>query len=481
MKTKYIFALAITVSLLLVAHTGRSADIAAVASGNWSDTNTWSTQTVPGINDDAEIPPGFNVIVDTNATILYIWDYGTLTMGPNSSLNVFDDKSIATTLTFDASAPSNTVVYSCNPYNALECNYYNLVFANTNYVAPYPPYNATEDFNNWSQFGPTPMTIAGDFTLMGAVKVQMGSGGAPITIGGNLIIGTNCIWDCSGDDLNVGGNVICYGLFEDLNAALGSNNIAGNVLISAPSSSPNNNKATGLGTNGWNVGDVTTWGVGGSLTNNGFFHSSGWGCINLNGQGIIGGSNLLFLPTITIAGSYAVDNSILLYTNTPTLAGTVTFDLARTNQIAMLYNAGSLTTQYITYGGNLVVVDSGAAPMPGKTYQFFNAANYSTNAFASVTLPALPNKSWSWENNLFVSGSLSVAGVLGSPILTLTRNGNLLNLNWDSTTYPGYSVEAQTNSGLGSHWSPTGSGTVSPYSTTVNPANPAVYYRLSNP
>ena len=87
-------------------------------------------------------------------------------------------------------------------------------------------------------------------------------------------------------------------------------------------------------------------------------------------------------------------------------------------------------------------------------------------------------------DNSLLNGSYAVTGVaLGSPMLTISRNGVALTLSWDSTTYPGFRVWAQTNSAEihpNSSWFPTGSGTVSPYPTSINPAGPPVFYRLSN-
>jgi hypothetical protein len=318
---------------------------------------------------------------------------------------------------------------------------------------------------------------------MGAVKVQQGSGGAPITVNGNLTIGTGCAWDCSGDNLTVASNIFIYGLLEDLNGALGSNHIGGNVIVSGPSTSVLGYTG-GSYTNGWYVSDVTAWSIGGSLTNSGSIFGNGFGSISFDGTGIITGSNALTIPTISVNGTYSIGDTITLTTNTPTLNGTLVFDLARTNQIVLRY-APSLSSTNTTltnyYGGNLIIINSGVVPVSGNSYKFFSASNYA-GAFASTSFPSLP-AGLSWIDNLVTSGSIAVTGaILGKPTLVLSRNGVVLTLSWDSTTFPGYRVEDQTNSaGIHSNWNPTGSGTVSPYSVTINPANPPVFFRLSNP
>jgi hypothetical protein len=490
MKTKPFLALLTVFSISLFSWTSHAQQlITATNSGNWSDVTIWDSGTVPGATNFVDVPSGINVTVDTNESVGDIFDFGTVTMGTNSTLSVYNDNSISPNTTLITTALGNTVVYICNPYDAKQCNYYNLVLANTNYVDALPPYVPWQNFNNFSIYGPTPMTIAGNWTLMGAVQVQQGSGGAPITIGGNLIIGTGCAWDCSGDNLTVVSNCYVYGCLDDLNAALGSNYIGGNVIVSGPSTSFLNYPGSLYHTNGWHVSDVTSWYVGGSLTNNGAIYGAGYGSISFNGTGVITGSNAITIPTMTVNGTYTIADTITLTTNTPILNGTLVFDLANTsyntNQIILRYSP-SLTSTNTTatnyYGGNLVVVNSGVAPVSGNSYKFFSASNYA-GLFASETFPTLAS-GLSWTTNLFTSGSIAVTGVaLGSPTLTITRSGVMLTLSWDSTTYPGFKVQSQTNS-AGLHpnagWSPTGSGTVSPYPTTINPAGPPVFYRLSN-
>jgi hypothetical protein len=481
MKTTRFLAMLTGLALLLPAATSRATDITALATGNWSDTNIWDSGTVPGPNDDADIPGGLSVTVDTNVVVQFIYDDGTVIMGQGSSLNLNTDQAIATSTTLIADTVSNTVIYSANPFFAKQCNYYNLELANTNYVDSYPPYYPYEDFNNFSSTaGPTPMNITGNLTLLGAIKVQQGSGGAPITIGGDLTIGTNCIWDCSGDNLTVRGNTYVYGFLEDLNGALGTNDFAGNVLVSGTGTN-GYSAVTGQGFNGWNVSDVTTWGIGGSLTNNGYIYGVAYGTLAFNGSGIITGTNVLKLPTIDISGSYEVGTTILLTTNSPTLNGTVIFDLANTNQLVLRPSATGLNTQTIYYSGNLVVINSGPALISGQNYKLFNAANYN-GTFNNTTLPVLSG-SLSWVNNLATSGSLAVTGgSVDSPLITVTNANGELILTWNSAAYPGYTVEAQTNwSGIGTNWVPVTGGSTSPFTITINPANPTVFFRLRNP
>ena len=492
MKIKQLFPILTLLCVSLFASNSRAADITAINSGNWGDPLVWQGGLVPGTNDDADIPVGINVTVTTNAEVQYIYDSGTVTMAADATLVITDPSGAYGTAnlgTLDTSAPGNTVIYACNPYWAKVGNYYNLVFDTSYWVPPtnIPPWL---DFNNFSTAGNTPMTIAGDMTLVGHVKVQQGTdnenGLCDIYIGGNLTIGQGCAWDCSGANLTVVSNAWVYGKLLDGNGAIGSNYFGGNVLVEGPAVPGRAYYQppfyVGDYTNGWFVSDVVQWTIGGSLTNDGAILGAGYGNVSFDGTGVITGSNGLVLPTMTINGTYTISDTITLTTNTPTLNGTLVFDLAQApaNKIILLHNTTNPPTLY--YSGNLEVINSGTMPGSGATYTFFSASNYD-GAFASVTVPPLSG-SLSWIDNLLTSGSIKVTGGGGGgqPVLSLYRSGTTLTLSWDSTTYPGYQVLAQTNSaGLGSIWNSTGSGTVSPYTTSIDQAKPSVFYRLSKP
>jgi hypothetical protein len=475
----------VILAVTLIASICPAMDITCTNSGNWSDTNIWDGGTVPGPADTVDIPGGYNVTVDvTNATVLEIYDYGTVTMGDNSTLILLQDPMISSSTTLVATAPGNTVIYTGNPYNAHVCDYYNLVLANTNWTPPTSPYvSHYEDFNNFASATvstATPMNIYGDLVLQGYIKVQAANvPDVPITVNGDLYIGQGCAWDCSSGDLIVKGNLHLDGMLEDLDGAHGTNAIGGSVIVNGPSTHTPVYTG-GPYTNGWYLGDVVSWGIGGSLTNNGAIFGVGFASIYFNGTGSIAGSNTLTLPTITINGTYAIDDTVILTTNNADLFGTLIFDLANTNQIVLRPTAGASTTQTTYYNGQLTVINSGPAPTAGRSYPLFSAANYQ-GSFASENLPVLPS-GLNWVDNLLTSGSLMVGGNAGRPVITLALTGGQLTLSWDSAAYPGYSVQAQTNSnGLGGIWSPTGSGTSSPYVVTLNPTNPPVFYRLSNP
>jgi len=465
MKTNRIFAASLFLSVLLFATTTSRAEwITAISSGTWGDTNIWDTGTVPGTNDFVEVDSPFNVTVETNAITQYVFGSGTVTMAANSSLEVNDPTGANATYqlgVLDTSAAGNTVIYSGNPFWAKHQNYCNLVFSNTVATNQNDFYNGTVS----SQSPAAAMIISGNMTIVGKTKVQLG---ADFRINGNLLMDTNATWDSSSFNFTVLSNLTLgtSALLLDLDGASGSNYFGGNVLVSAAAI-------------GWNLTDVIQWGIGGSLTNNGTLVGKGYGSISFDGTGLITGSKAIKIPTLTVNGTYTIGTTITLTTNTPTLNGTLVFDLANTNRI----NLQSYPTNPLTlyYSGNLNVINSGAAPVAGKIYKFFNATNYD-GAFGSINLPGLPG-GLSWVNNLLTSGSMAVTtAVVSAPTLTLVKSGGVLTLSWDSATYPGYSVQAQTNSaGVGTSWSSTSSGTGGTFVVPINPANPPVFFRLSNP
>jgi hypothetical protein len=127
----------------------------------------------------------------------------------------------------------------------------------------------------------------------------------------------------------------------------------------------------------------------------------------------------------------------------------------------------------------LEVVNSGATPQAGNSYKFFSATNFG-GTFDTTSFPALPD-GLTWVDNLAVSGSIAVSSS-GSPMLVLAMTNQVLTLSWDSTSFPGFSVQAQTNNnGIGSNWADTGSGTVSPFVISKDTSSRSVFFRLFKP
>jgi hypothetical protein len=291
--------------------------------------------------------------------------------------------------------------------------------------------------------------------------------GSDFTINGNLYVGEGSAWDCSVGFITVKGLTICAGMMWDKDAVNGSNYFAGGLTI-LPSSMVLTNVANTLVSKlGWinaqNVGsndiygpgnagvwmgslyvmDVQQWNVGGNLTNNGIVgFGTNYGLVDFSGTGVIAGSNVIYMPTMTIDGNYKILDTISLTTNYPVINGTVVFDLKNTNQITL--NAGTNWFWYST-NGTLNVVNSGPAPVAGNSYQLFNnigSGGYG-GQYASTTLPGLSG-GLSWTNELLVNGSIAVVGAPSSPRITSSqynRATSQFTLTWTSTSGAMYTVQ----------------------------------------
>ncbi len=84
-------------------------------------------------------------------------------------------------------------------------------------------------------------------------------------------------------------------------------------------------------------------------------------------------------------------------------------------------------------------------------------------------------------NELFDTGFRVVMFVpVEAPVLNRSQSGNTLIFSWTGN----FKLQVQTNSlsvGVSTNWSDYPSGGASPVNVTLNPANPAVFFRLSSP
>jgi len=236
----------------------------------------------------------------------------------------------------------------------------------------------------------------------------------------------------------------------------------------------NLNGSGGLRWSGTNGGDLTLDGVntytGDTVVQNG----------TLGGVGTLAGNLVLAkgtslkigegadnqIGTFTVNGSATMTNNIscVLYLNTTNTPATNSY----------LVVTGSLA---IT-NGNLVVNNNGPDLTVGAKFKLFSKA-VAAGAFTNVALPAITDAGLAWQNNLAVDGSIQViSAVVSSPALGVSQSGSQLTFSWTGS----FKLQSQTNtlsSGLGTNWLDYPGGSTSPVSVTINPANPAVFFRLS--
>ena len=492
MRIKKLLVALSVLSMLFSVSPGRAATIFVTNPGHWNWSSTvlnqpWPSGTLPTTNDFVEVQLGVVITNDMTNAMCQALDSsvdggnGTVVMAPGSTLYVsgqnegFGTEFLGALI---ATAPNCTVDYQGNSFWAKRTDYWNLVF------------NGWGDFYNGAQNGhdSIPMTIHGNFYVTGTnvapdqpnytgCYVQCGDW---MTVLGNLYIAASNTFDCSTSMVMVAGQTICAGALFDASGGLGSNYFAGGLTILSnnmvitnlnnplfstsrgwtnvdylgPTGVPSG--TTNIYGGAWYVSDATEWTVNGNFTNNGIVgFGKSYGNITFTGNGVIGGdkTNIFTLPTITINGTNEVADTITLTTNYPTVNGTMVFDLANSNQIIL--NAGTNWFWYST-NGTLNVVNSGASPVAGNTYQLFNNianGNYG-GQYAAITLPSLSG-GLSWTNELLVNGSIAVVGL---PSVNITffqynRSTSQFTLTWTSTVGAMYTV--QESPGLNpTSWNP---------------------------
>lgn len=202
--------------------------------------------------------------------------------------------------------------------------------------------------------------------------------------------------------------------------------------------------------------------------------------LTVNSGQTLGGSGTVNGAVVVVpGGNLAPGSSVgtLTVAGNVTLGGNLTIELNR----ALAPNSDRLATSggSITGGGTLTLTNLGAALQAGDTFQVF-AAGVSGITVPAQTVDYVNAVTYTWQNNLAASGSVTVQSVtpITAPTLNVGQSGNLLTFSW---TGP-FKLQSQTNSlnvGISSNWGNYPGGSTSPVGVTINPTNPTVFFRLS--
>ena len=213
----------------------------------------------------------------------------------------------------------------------------------------------------------------------------------------------------------------------------------------------------------------------------------------VNGGKLAGNISVAGALTVGASGTLSPGPATIFPVGTVTAAGAVTLNGTLAVDVSKDIGVGVsdlVVGSTINYGGTLAVNQLGVlAYAAGDSFKLFTAGAY-TGSFASI-IPASPGTGISWDTSyLTVDGTLRVkaGGFPATPApITATYTGSNLLLSWPAA-YLGLLLQVETNSlstGLtvnaGDWHTIAGSGASTSISIPVNPANPAVYFRLVKP
>ena len=191
----------------------------------------------------------------------------------------------------------------------------------------------------------------------------------------------------------------------------------------------------------------------------------------LGGTGTIGGAVSILSAGQLVPGNGGLGTLSVNGSLTLSAGSSSTFQVDGTTPANDAVAAGST----VTYGGVLTISTSGAFTA-GQQFLLFTGAG-ATNASNFASLVGSPGANLAFN---FTNGVLSVVSTGSTPpTLSLAQSGSTLTFTW---TDAAFKLQSQTNSlnkGLGTNWSDYPGGGSSPVGVTVDPANPSVFFRLS--
>ncbi len=195
----------------------------------------------------------------------------------------------------------------------------------------------------------------------------------------------------------------------------------------------------------------------------------------LNGGGFVAG-NLTVAGGAGVAPGSSGTNATLTVQGNLQLSGSLVLKLNDTNTPScdqLLTASGTITA-----GGALTVTNLGPALQAGDT---FPLVNHLTGSFTALTLPAL-SPGLAWTNRLALDGTLQVVSTIATnpPTLTTTFTASNLTLNWPAD-HTGWRLQVTTNFASPTWQDVTNATSTNQWILPINPATPAVYYRLIFP
>lgn len=262
----------------------------------------------------------------------------------------------------------------------------------------------------------------------------------------------------------------------------GMQNGSTNALSSSPYDVPINIIQNGAGI--LSLPAVNTY-SGTTVISNGTLNlagSIGTNTVTVAGGLLIGGGSIAGAVTVQPGGSIEAGTTNVI--GTLNLAGGLTLSGNTIVKINGDTHAGDLFSgqSSVTYGGTLTVTNLSGTLAAGDSFTLFSPGTSASNFSGIIGSPG------AGLHYSFTNGVLSVAegsAMADNPTnITVSVNGNTLNLSWPAD-HQGWILQAQTNGvdiGLSNNWfDVAGSDSATNATITINPANPAVFYRLRHP
>jgi autotransporter-associated beta strand protein len=308
-------------------------------------------------------------------------------------------------------------------------------------------------------------------TLVNAGVLQIGAGGSSGSVSGNITNNASLVYNCAGT-ITQNGIISGPGSLTKTGSGkvtlLAANTCTGPITISqgtlALSGSGSIYSSASVAVQAGAMLDASALSTG--LTVPASQTLSGNGSVVGNAQ-----VNGLLAPSPSIGG--------LTFAGSLALAGVTLLEINKSG--STLTNDWAASTGTLTYGGALVVTNTGSPLTLGDSFPLFSAATFG-GAFSTMTLPPLAaGLAWS-ASQLPLSGTLSV--VLSSPpqLVPVGLSGTNLLVSLQTELGSNYILQSATNLDTPMAWVPvstnSGTGAVLTISAPFDSTQPQSYFRV---
>ena len=202
----------------------------------------------------------------------------------------------------------------------------------------------------------------------------------------------------------------------------------------------------------------------------------------LTGEGTVQG-NVYAPPGAVMAPGHPVGT--LTVSGNVILEGLLVLELDRDHTPLPCDRLAS-TVGTLSYNGSLLVTNVGAPLQVGDTFPLFPSGVTGFTGPIILATNDVHGYTYTWQNDIATLGSITVVAVTPPatpPALSVRREADATEISWPAENL-GWVLQVQTNSlqtGLGTNWITIGFGSTNLVRLPIDPAAPAVFYRLTLP